>query len=252
LRSALEGGEITVVAKSGLIVTVNGIPVPEPRAYHAASIARYIADHFTAVESWEHEGGHTSLLQRRSPLIHFVGACKVSRGQCLTHNQPVGKKTKCPESPLTDEEWEAAYELAVVAFPDGQPNPWVNGWWPETREEAERTIAKYAESLEHAYQKFAAMQRAALDRYARSRDKAIHFYREYVMKEYERGKERVRSPVAAAPRLIGPRERREPPEGLRYFADSRDHIEESMRHNGLRPRLDGAFRQAIARVQGRK
>ncbi|GAJ02442.1 unnamed protein product, partial [marine sediment metagenome] len=64
----------------------------------------------------------------------FIGGCKVANGICHTHGYSVSKTVRCPKSPLTDEEWAAAWELAESAFPKGMSNPWVNGWWPETME----------------------------------------------------------------------------------------------------------------------
>jgi hypothetical protein len=83
-------------------------------------------------------------------------------------------------------------------------NPWVNGWWPKTPEEAEEAVRHYADALWDAYMKFERAQMKALDNYARSRDKAIHYYRQYVMREYERGQyvmrgglEHARQPVVS-------------------------------------------------------
>jgi len=261
------------------------------------------------------------------PKIHFVGSCKVSEGRCLTHSSPVSETVRCPQSPLADEEWRVAYELVKEAFPGGQSNPWVNGWWPETWEEAERAIRHYDESLWKAFWKYEARSREAVELYRRSAEKATYNYRYYVMKEYEKGRERARVPVEAVPRLIGPtergeaqirpyrveenvgyrgerlgtwavvelwpggtvrspfrtkeeairreqeiadyygwkvelvegsspkligpRERREVPEEIKYFADSRDDIERSINHNGLRHKLDETFSKAIERVKGR-
>jgi len=120
--------------------------------------------------------------------VFFIGSCKVSEGLCLTHGYSVSDKTRCPQSPLTDEEWKAAWELVRIAYPEGQPNPWVNGWWPETIEEAEKAIKRYEEAMWDAFRKYEAIQQRAVENYARSRDKAIYYYRHYVMKEYERGK----------------------------------------------------------------
>jgi hypothetical protein len=279
--------------------------------------------------------------------VYFVGPCKVSLGRCLTHNQPVGKKTRCPESPLTDEEWEAAYELVIAAFPEGQPNPWVDGWWPQTLEEAQIAVRRYEEGLRNAVRMYEAKSRAAVDLYRRSAERAAYHYKQYVMREYERrprreavaereragllpssssaaytleqlkrkvaeykalpdlnarlkwidenpppkmrircrecgkvfsslqltwddvafelmkGRDPLRElkgicPTCAgpeeeeelSPKLAGPRERTELPIELHYFADTADHIEGSMNHNGLRAKIDQTFREAIARAQG--
>jgi uncharacterized membrane protein (UPF0127 family) len=199
-------------------------------------------------------GHHSSrLLPRTTSRVYFVGPCKVSLGRCLTHNQPVGKKTRCPESPLTDEEWEAAYELVIAAFPEGQPNPWVDGWWPQTLEEAQMVIRRYEVGLLNAVSMYEAKSRAAVDLYRRSAERAAYHYKQYVMREYERRPHREavaeRERVEASPKLAGPRERTELPIELHYFADTADHIEGSMNHNGLRAKIDQTFREAIARAQ---
>jgi uncharacterized membrane protein (UPF0127 family) len=194
------------------------------------------------------------LLPKTTSRVYFVGPCKVSLGRCLTHNQPVGKKTRCPESPLTDEEWEAAYELVIAAFPEGQPNPWVDGWWPQTLEEAQMAIRRYEVGLRNAVWMYEAKSRAAVDLYRRSAERAAYHYKQYVMREYERRPHREavaeRERVEASPKLAGPRERTELPIELHYFADTADHIEGSMNHNGLRAKIDQTFREAIARAQG--
>jgi hypothetical protein len=120
--------------------------------------------------------------------VRFIGSCKVVNGLCHTHGYSVSREVKCPDSELTKEEWAAAWELAHEAFPEGQRNPWVNGWWPGSLEEAERTILRYEKGIRNALRKYEAMTREAVDRYRRSAEKAIYNYRRYVMREYERGK----------------------------------------------------------------
>ena len=57
---------------------------------------------------------------------------------------------------------------------------------------------------------------------------------------------------ARSPRLLGPERKEEPPEEVRYFADSKDHIEDSVNRNNLRSMLEGAFKEAIARAAEKK
>ncbi|GAJ00291.1 unnamed protein product, partial [marine sediment metagenome] len=90
----------------------------------------------------EKEHSHHSTTSEQGK-VHFIGGCKVVNGLCHRHGYSVSKTVRCPKSPLTDEEWGAAYELVKEAFPEGQSNPWVNGWWPETMEEAERVAKAY-------------------------------------------------------------------------------------------------------------
>ncbi len=119
----------------------------------------------------------------------FIGGCKVVDGLCHTHGYSVSKTIRCPQSPLTDEEWAAAWELAEAAYPEGMSNPWVNGWWPETMEEAEGVANVYEWKMKDAIRMFREKQRAAIENYERSADKAIYNYHRYVVGEYERGKE---------------------------------------------------------------
>jgi len=118
--------------------------------------------------------------------IIFIGSCKVSEGHCLTHGYSVGPTIRCSQSPLTDEEWKATWELAETAWPEGMHNPWVNGWWPETLEEAERTVENYARSMRDAVRKYREIQWKAMVQYETAADKAIYNYRQYVLREYER------------------------------------------------------------------
>jgi hypothetical protein len=188
--------------------------------------------------------------------VYFIGSCKVSEGMCLTHGYSVSETVRCPRSLLTDEEWKAAFELAKTAFPEGQHNPWVNGWWPETLEEAERAVKYYSDSLWDAYRKFEFSQRRAIENYARSRDKAIYYYRDYVMREYERGKELRRKPreeVLAGKPAIVPVEKRPRREGdLEYLADSPEFLTQTIDAIGYRNKLDSAFQDAIRRAKGLK
>ncbi|GAJ21800.1 unnamed protein product, partial [marine sediment metagenome] len=82
--------------------------------------------------------------------VYFIGSCKVVNGLCHRHGYSVSKTVRCPRSELTDEEWAAAWELVQEAFPEGQPNPWVNGWWPQTLEEAERVAKAYERKMGEA------------------------------------------------------------------------------------------------------
>jgi len=125
--------------------------------------------------------------------VRFIGACKVVNGFCQTHGQTVSKQVRCPYSQLTDEEWEAVWEVAEAAFPEGQSNPWVNGWWPATLEEAERAITGYSTRMRDAARRYAQRMHEAAYKYGQSTEKAISQYRRYVMGEYERG--RVRAPA---------------------------------------------------------
>jgi len=71
----------------------------------------------------------------------------------------------------------------------------------------------------------------------------------YVVVRPDGTTETVRPSFGSSPRLTGPVERREAPGELEFFADSADHIRASIDHNGLRPRLEAAFQEAIRRVQ---
>ena len=121
--------------------------------------------------------------------VRFIGACKVVGGLCHTHGYSVSKAVRCPESPLTDEEWAAAWELVEQAYPEGMSNPWVNGWWPETLEEAEKTAEAYESKMKDAVRMFREKQAKAIENYERGADKATYNYRRYVVGEYEKGRE---------------------------------------------------------------
>ncbi|MDD4987194.1 MAG: DUF192 domain-containing protein, partial [Dehalococcoidales bacterium] len=135
----------------------------------------------------------TGLLAGKSKgyKVRFIGACKVVDGLCHSHGYSVSKAVKCPDSELTQEEWAAAWELAYEAFPEGQHNPWVDGWWPKTLQEAEEVVRRYESKMEEAVANFRARQHKAIANYERAANKAVYNYRQYVMKEYERGKTRV-------------------------------------------------------------
>ncbi|MCL0079832.1 DUF192 domain-containing protein [Dehalococcoidia bacterium] len=60
------------------------------------------------------------------------------------------------------------------------------------------------------------------------------------------------NPGEVSPRLIGRIRRPETPERLEFFADSRDHIEDSIKGNGLHPQLEAVFLESIARAKGEK
>jgi hypothetical protein len=196
----------------------------------------------------------TSYWPETKGKVVFIGSCKVSEGVCLTHGYSVSKTVRCPKSPLTDEEWTAAWELAETAFPEGMSNPWVNGWWPETLEEAEKAVRHYSDALWDAYRKYEFSQRRAIENYARSRDKAIYYYRWYVMQEYERGKELAKKPrekaLVGSPAVI-PAEKRPRREGdLEYLADSPEFLTQTIEAIGYRDKLDSTFQEAIARAKG--
>jgi hypothetical protein len=194
----------------------------------------------------EEEEGKVTQMPRTKAMVVFIGSCKVSEGRCLTHDHPVSKTARCPQSPLTGEEWEAAWELVEIAFPKGMSNPWLNGWWPGTLEEAERTVRKYADSLWDAFRQYQAQTQRAVENYRRSAELAIKHYRDYVMMEYEKGK--ARSAVSA--RLIGPTERHETPEELEFFADSPEFLTQTIDATGYRSKIDTTFQEAIARAKG--
>jgi len=119
-----------------------------------------------------------------------IGACIISEGLCIEHGYPASENVRCPKSEMTDEEWHAAYQLVKEAFPTGQEHgSWVDGWWPGTWEEAQGAIAHYEHSMWNAYRKFEAQSYRMVAQYANSRDKAIYYYRKYVEREYERGRQ---------------------------------------------------------------
>lgn len=55
-----------------------------------------------------------------------------------------------------------------------------------------------------------------------------------------------------SPRLIGPTERREVPEEIKYFPDTPEQCGTSVDRTALRPQLDAAFVKAIARAKERR
>ena len=134
-------------------------------------------------------GHHSSEGKRRGePKVYFIGGCKVRSGLCFTHGYSVSKAVRCPESPLNDEEWAAAWELAEVAFPEGMGNPWVNGWWPKTLEEVEKAVKAYEWKMGRAVDKFRESQRKAIANYEAAARKAPEHYRGYLMREYYKGR----------------------------------------------------------------
>jgi uncharacterized membrane protein (UPF0127 family) len=138
----------------------------------------------------EHSGGHHSNpITPKEYRVRFIGACKVVDGLCHSHGYSVSKEVKCPESELTQQEWQAAWELAQEAFPEGQHNPWVDGWWPKTREEAEMVVRRYESKMVEAVERFRARQQQAIENYEKAAAKAVDNYRRYVMREYRRGRE---------------------------------------------------------------
>jgi uncharacterized membrane protein (UPF0127 family) len=151
--------------------------------YNRVSRSEALKKHVEA-EHAHHSLGSTG--SQREKETRFIGDCKVADGLCHTHGYSVSQTVRCPKSPLTDEEWKAAWELAVAAYPEGMHNPWVNGWWPETREEAQKAVDSYAYKMRGAVSLFRERQWKAVENYERAGDKAIHSYRQYVMREYER------------------------------------------------------------------
>ncbi|GAI75146.1 unnamed protein product, partial [marine sediment metagenome] len=74
------------------------------------------------------------------------------------------------------------------AFPEGQSNPWVNGWWPQTLEEAEGVAKAYERKMGEAVSSFRARQQKAMENYERAAGKAAYNYRRYIVGEYEKGR----------------------------------------------------------------
>ena len=117
----------------------------------------------------------------------FIGGCKVSESLCLTHGYSVSKTVRCPRSELTDEEWETVWELTEEAFPHGQGNPRIDGWWPATMDQVETAVARYGSALREAASKYAAGMHEAAAKYSRSAEKAIYGYRQHTLSEYYKG-----------------------------------------------------------------
>ena len=199
------------------------------RAILIGSMLGFVAGFMVGVGRLVFGHEEKELPQTKEEAPRFIGGCKIIRFLCHTHGYSVSKEVKCPESPLTDEEWAAAWELVESAFPEGMSNPWLNGWWPKDILEAERAVRNYADSLWRAFRKYESAARKAIENYRRSAKKAIYNYREYVMGEYERGKELAPSPQA------------------QYFTDTEDTINNS----GLmfQSELDDAFIRAITRAR---
>jgi len=265
-------------SKEGLPQTVRRYPTESDRAelinlYHLARVAgkesRYdrmlwAVDQFvkkhpewtkaSAYKAIDEALQHPEILPQIEPKskVYFIGGCKVSDGKCLTHGYPAGETTRCTKSPLTGEEWKSAWALVQSAFPQGQHNPWVDGWWPKSREEAETTVKTYADSLRRAFQNYEFMAREAIDRYRRSAEKAIYYYREYVMREYEKGKEMASKKLVTAPALTPTKPTERKPGKLEYLADSPEFLTQTIEDIGYREKLDTAFQQAIARAKGMK
>lgn len=51
-------------------------------------------------------------------------------------------------------------------------------------------------------------------------------------------------------KVVGPKAKREPPEELRFFADSKEQLEASV--NGMRDKIDQTFKKAIDRAKADK
>jgi len=78
-------------------------------------------------------------------------------------------------------------------------------------------------------------------------------YKEQIEEEWEEKKRRwLEEERGRSPKLLGPERKEEPPEEVRYFADSKDHIEDSVNRNNLRSMLEEAFKEAIARAAEKK
>lgn len=168
-------GSTNVASIDSLLDIVNGKPV------------RLFVCHACGHEYYpERKGMPVPRTASELKKVTFIGSCKVSEGLCLTHSLSLSQTVKCPQSPLTDEEWKAAWELAETAWPEGMHNPWVDGWWPKTLEEAERTVENYARSMRDAVRKYREIQWKAFVQYETAADKAIYNYRQYVLMEYER------------------------------------------------------------------
>lgn len=193
----------------------------------------------------------------RPSVVHFIGWCRVmEREFCIIHGEPVSRDRRCPGSNLTDDEWRMTWEVAEQAFPEGQQPPasglallpqvegsLEEGWRPKSMQEVDATVARYAHAMRRGLERYQAKIASMVDRYRGSVEKAIDSYRRYLIGEYRRGEQRP----ALAPAVIGPRERREPPEGLEYFADSAEQLLAST--NPYRAQTDAAFREAIERVR---
>jgi uncharacterized membrane protein (UPF0127 family) len=182
-RSSLSGHSSPRQLSSGEKATVKCpacekvIEIPE---YDRVTRSEALRRHIEA----EHSHHSTGL----GKVVHFIGGCKVVSGICHTHSYSVSKTVRCPQSELTEEEWQAAWELVQEAFPEGQHNPWVNGWWPKTLEEAEMVAKAYERKMGEAVGRFRARQQKAVENYERAAGKAIYNYRRYVLGEYERGR----------------------------------------------------------------
>lgn len=124
----------------------------------------------------------------------FIGSCRVIEGLC--HGHSASKMVRCPESELTDEEWRMVWELTEEAFPHGQGNPWMDGWWPATMSEAEKAVSNYAVAIRGAAQKYAARAREAAASYSLSAERAISGYRTYTLSEYSKGLSKARKGLA--------------------------------------------------------
>jgi len=150
-----------------------------------------------------------NVVGRESPLNHwgawpmtvptkgsiFIGSCKVSEGMCLTHGYSVNETVKCPQSPLTDDEWKAIWKLVTLT---AQEEPSSLEMLPQTvpltLEDTEERVKRYADSLWNAYRNYEASLHRMAENYRRAIPKAIDTYRQYVLREYERSKEEALLP----------------------------------------------------------
>jgi hypothetical protein len=96
----------------------------------------------------------------------------------------VSQVAKCLKSPLNQEEWQAAWDLVLTAFPQAIARA---GWVPATREEAEDAARRYEDSMRDALWKYERQTNKAIENYRRSTEKSIANYRAYVMRLYYEG-----------------------------------------------------------------
>ncbi|MDY6918046.1 MAG: DUF192 domain-containing protein, partial [Chloroflexota bacterium] len=170
--------------------------------------------------------------------VFFIGGCQVSCGACSTHGYSVSETSRCPESPLTDDEWTAIWRLLEEPPLDMLPQT-----APLSLQEAEDRVQRYAASLWRAHRNYADQLRRMDENYRLAIGKAVENYRAYVMAEYERS----RGAVGVSARLIGPTEERHT--NLEYLADSPEFLAQTIDDTGYRDRLADAFQQAIARAR---
>ena len=86
-----------------------------------------------------------------------------------------------------------------------------------------------------------------MEHYENASNKAIYYYRQYVMREYER---RPKSASAVIP--TEPHRPRPGKEELEFLSDSPEVLAQTIADIGYREKLDNAFEEAILRVKGLK